>query len=1369
MWNSCRFRGVLAGFAGVSLLSHANGVQGAAISWDAGGGANLNWTTLTNWSDDADPSGDDITFNDIGGVLTAGTVTNIVDASFAINSLAFTNVGTASHTTQISSGQTLTLSGTGSVFQLNTGTATATSSTVGITGAGTFAITGGTTANFNVGATAFTAQSTPAAIQTLDLSGLATLTADVGNFAVGTGQRNAGAVTFGGTSTVTATALTLGGNTTTGGAQSSLSLGQTNTINANTISVGNGRSSGVLQFRTTGLSNPTITIANRAGTGAANVNVGLLDTNASVGATGTLDFSGGTLTGTFGTINLGRGGNSSATGSSTGNFVFGAGSMTATAINAGIGNNGTSVTSTGIGNVTMTASAGTLTATTVTVGTQTAGNTNSATGTFTQNGGTAAITTLNLVNRTATGTANVSGTYELAGGTLKAGAIQAGSSGSGTGTVTRAFNWTGGTIQNLDASTDLTIGSGLTLNANGANAKNFNVDAGRTITVNANVTAATTLAKNGGGTLTLAGANTYAAGIAFNAGFLNFSTNAHNLNAALTVPNDGGLGVKAAVAGSTLLTTSGLTLGTGGTTALAFDFNGLNTTAPLINTGAFTANGTINVGLQNGAVLSSAAHALIDYTSFSGTGTFPAGSFTLGARSTGTIVNDLANTVLNLVVAADTPKWTGLDSGNWVVGTTGPNKNWRLTTAGTATDYIEGDVVLFDDTATGTTDVVINTATVSPSATTFNNSTKTYTVSSTGGFGIAGIGGLTKNGAGGVTISTANAYTGGTTMNNGTLTLSGNNTFGTGGVSVNGGTLTLSGSNTYTGTTTLAGGKLNVNNAAALGSGAIAISGGTLDNASGGAITLASSPVQSWNGDFVFAGSSDLNIGSGTVTLGGAGSRTVTVNAGTLSVGALTSATQGITKAGAGTLQLNPAIASIIGGPLTVSAGTFGIGAQNLTAAGLSGNGAVINGSATNRVLNVNAGATNTFGGTLSNGGAGTLGVNKLGSSSLALNGSNSYTGGTTVSLGTLLLGDSNALGTGALTYALVTSGAETQSVLTSGPVAIANAITVNGGATKTLGGGTANASSFIGNITVATGGFQVSQVNGGTLTLSGTMTNSGASRAITFVNDGAVNVSGGIGGALVVNQSGVGTTTLSGANSYTGATNVTSGTLAIGSNASLPSVSAVTVGGGSGTATIKIGAFTQNLTTLNFASNGRFDVGTGILLVNNGGGATALAAAKDLVVSGYNGGLSNGPGYITSAADAKHGVGYGDTGTATKVRYTLYGDGDLDGGVSINDFNSLAANFGRATGKFWVDGDYDYDGGVSINDFNLLAANFGQTVASVSDVPNYTALALWDFAVAHNDVAGFVAATGVPEPASLASVAVGAFGLLSRRRRRAS
>ena len=113
---------------------------------------------------------------------------------------------------------------------------------------------------------------------------------------------------------------------------------------------------------------------------------------------------------------------------------------------------------------------------------------------------------------------------------------------------------------------------------------------------------------------------------------------------------------------------------------------------------------------------------------------------------------------------------------------------------------------------------------------TFDNSASAYTVS---GGSIAGLGSLTKNGTAALTLSGANSYTGGTTLNSGTL---------------------------------------NVNNATALGaaSGGLAINGGTLDNTSGAAVIADNYPL-TINADFTFTGTNDLNLGTGASTLGGAG------------------------------------------------------------------------------------------------------------------------------------------------------------------------------------------------------------------------------------------------------------------------------------------------------------------------------------------------------------------------------------------------------------------------------------------------------------------------------------------------------------------
>ncbi len=62
---------------------------------------------------------------------------------------------------------------------------------------------------------------------------------------------------------------------------------------------------------------------------------------------------------------------------------------------------------------------------------------------------------------------------------------------------------------------------------------------------------------------------------------------------------------------------------------------------------------------------------------------------------------------------------------------------------------------------------------------------------------------------------------------------------------------------------------------------------------------------------------------------------------------------------------------------------------------------------------------------------------------------------------------------------------------------------------------------------------------------------------------------------------------------------------------------------------------------------------------------------------------------------------------TSVLAKYTYYGDANLNGSVTLPDFNALASNFG-GSGLRWAQGDFNYDTSVTLHDFNRLAANFG-------------------------------------------------------------
>ena len=132
----------------------------------------------------------------------------------------------------------------------------------------------------------------------------------------------------------------------------------------------------------------------------------------------------------------------------------------------------------------------------------------------------------------------------------------------------------------------------------------------------------------------------------------------------------------------------------------------------------------------------------------------------------------------NLTVAE---VWSGTANGNWDIGTTA---NW--TSAGSAATYTDGDEVMFDDSAIGSTTVNLTTA-LSPAGVTVNNSALSYTF--TGAGKLSDSVWLTKNGSGVLTIANTNDYTGTTAINGGTVRVNGS-LLGGGAVNVtDGGTL----------------------------------------------------------------------------------------------------------------------------------------------------------------------------------------------------------------------------------------------------------------------------------------------------------------------------------------------------------------------------------------------------------------------------------------------------------------------------------------------------------------------------------------------------------------------------------------------------
>ncbi|HEV8605229.1 MAG TPA: PEP-CTERM sorting domain-containing protein, partial [Tepidisphaeraceae bacterium] len=139
--------------------------------------------------------------------------------------------------------------------------------------------------------------------------------------------------------------------------------------------------------------------------------------------------------------------------------------------------------------------------------------------------------------------------------------------------------------------------------------------------------------------------------------------------------------------------------------------------------------------------------------------------------------------------------------------------------------------------------------------------------------------------------------------------------------------------------------------------------------------------------------------------------------------------------------------------------------------------------------------------------------------------------------------------------------------------------------------------------------------------------------------------------------------------------------------------------------------------------------------------------------------------GIIDSGLHAGAGIGIAAIGDHILIRPTKKGDLNLDGQVTISDFIDLASNF-NASGKTWQEGDLNYDGSVTISDFIDLASNFNSSYAgTVGAISASDQLTLASFASSIGADPSIIG-SAVPEPAALSLLAVGALGLMRRRRR---
>ena len=1007
-------------------------------------------------------------------------------------------------------------------------------------------------------------------------------------------------------------------------------------------------------------------------------------------------------------------------------------------------------------------SGGTFNASSVTIGGRTWGN-SSATAT------TAAPTTTGLVflNGTSTITgnvgvlgssANVSGL--VSGGTVSIGGELQISQGANAGRWS-VFQVSGGTLTVSDAVNGITVGMG----ASGNTTKGSLYLTGGTTTAEKVTFGISNAMAGSSGTMTMGG--TSAVLYLGSGGIVKAATNAYT---ELVTLSSGTLGAKAdwsSALGMSLTGTAATNMIIKAADASDVAKN-ITLSGSLTNNGGFTKTG-------GGTLTLSGANTYSGGTVISNGTVLLSGSGTLGS-TTGAVT--VTGGTFDIGGLTRTNGAISISSGTITNGTL-EGTSFASTNGGTIGAVLTGSGAL---AKSGTGTLTLSGA---------NNYTGATTVSA-GALNVQNAAGL-GDAASGVTVSSGAALElqGSITIASESLGLSGT------GISTGGALRNISGNNTYGGTiTNTAAARINSD------SGTLTLSGGI--NATNQAITFGGAGNIVISGAITNSTAGLTKDGAGTLALSGANTYTGTT---TISTGVMRLDT-------ATTLQSSTVAINADNGL------AFGTGITAATIGGLSGANALAltNADASAVTLTVgNNNANTSYSGALSGGGS----LTKIGTGTLTLSTAATYTGGTTIKNGMVTMNTTGVLGTNTVTLegGSLKSGADgvaidmpvyvgasqTGNVITpnrmtwsgavsgSGTLNVAVTTTVtrfdlqntwtnfsgnlnftgSGGIRLIDNGGTFDPNSFRNLALNLAGSVSLNPVTysgGGTIligSLASTNTSSalgGGSAGRATYSVGGLNTSttfaGSIAGNSALTKTGTGTLTLSGTNNtYTGATTISAGTLALSGSGSLASTTTMAVSSG---ATFDVGGRSQEIAGLSGA--GSVTNASGILTVNNtnsstfsgalsGAGSLTKAGSGTLILSGnnaYSGGTlvsagklrldrttAAGTGTITQT-DGTSTLEINTTGTvanamdiyniSTLQSVTLSGNKTLNNATytvasstTTTDSGNLSGTGGvtkEGAGTLILTGDNSYTGAVAVNAGLLnLNSSTGGAAATTSTV----------------------------------------------------
>ncbi len=1197
-----------------------------------------------------------------------------------------------------------------------------------------------------------------------------------------------GSLTQAGTGLLTLT----GTNTYTG--NTTISSGTVQLGNGGTTGsiVGNVADSGTLIFNRSDAITFTGTIS---GTGAVTQS----GTNSLI-FTGNNTYTGATTIGTSGTLQLGNGGTTgsiaSNLGAVNGSLVFNrsdAGLVIPTSFILGSG----TVIQAGTGLTTLTGTNAYTGLTTISSGTLQLGN----------GGTTGAITLSNIADSSAlvfnrSDSSTFSGTISGTGGVIQAG--------TGVTILTGANTYSGTTTI---SSGTLQLGSGGALgtisNSDVTDNGVLVFDHSNSIVYAGNISGTGSLTQGGTGRVILNGTNTYTGGTTISSGTLQIGNGGTGGSLVGNVTNNGVLafnhsnantfsgavsgtgsllqsGVGATTftgsnsyTGGTTISTGNLLLGAGGTTGSIVGNVVDNGILTFDRSNAVTFSGTVS---GTGAVnqTGSGQTTLTGNNTYTGNTLIFSGTLQLGnGGTTGSIVGSVGDgTALvfnrsDAVTFSDSIFGAGAvtQAGSGITILTGSNTYAAGTTISSGTLQLGNG---------GTTGSILNNV-VDNGALVFNRS-DAVTFSGT----VSGAGSVTQAGTGQTILTGNNTYTGVTTISTGTLQLGSGGTtgsIGTGnavdnsvlvfnrsdavtfsgtisgtGAMIQSGTnlLTFTGNNTYTGTTTISNtGTLQLGNGATTGSivSDVTNNGTLIFNRSdavtfSGTVSGTGSLTQAGTGQTTLTANStytgSTTISSGTLQLGNGGTTgsivtTSVVDNGTLIFNRSDTVTFSSTVSGTGSLtQAGSGVAILTGNNTYTGATTISSGTMQLGNGGTAGS--IVTNVTDNGTLVFNRSDAVTFTGTISGAGP----VTQAGSNLLTFTSNNAYTGVTTISTGTLQLGN------GGTTGSIGTSNVVDSSVLVfnrSDAVTFTGTISGTGTVTQTGNGATilTGNNTYTGNTTISSGTLQLG--NGGT-TGSIVTTSIVDNGALVFNRSDAVTFSGTVSGTGSLTQAGIGQTTLTGNNTYTGATTISSGTLQLGNGGTTGSVVASSIvdngalvfnrsdavtffGTVSGTGSLAQTGSGQTTLTGNNTYTGVTTISSGTLQLGNGGTTGSIVGnvtdngtlafnRSDAVtfsgtISGSGPATQAGTNLLTFTGNNTY------TGVTTISSGTLQlGSGGTTGAIAGNAVDNSALIFNRSDAVTYT-GTISGTGGVIQSGTNLLTFTGNNTYTGTTTISTGT------------------------------------------------